>query len=286
MGTTEDLARFIAETQYDDLPAEVVAAAKIGILDGVANLLAGSTQPVAQTRQRLYPGAGRHPCLQRHRPRLQDQPPERRVRQRCLRSLPGLRAARPALLPRHLIHPAGPTGPGRGPRRRQWQGADCGLCPGLGRPAAHRGGQPPRRRQPARLPPAGCLRPPGRHRLCRQDAQAQPGASADGARHRRVSHGRPVRQQRHDGQVHPSRQCRAHVDRGGAAGAPGLPQSRRHLRVAAGLCLSAVRRPLRLGRLPGRRRHGLPLSRSRLQHQALSGADRHAAGDQRHVRPA
>ena len=48
MGTTEDLARFITETQYDDLPAEVVEAAKIGILDGVANLLAGSTQPVAQ----------------------------------------------------------------------------------------------------------------------------------------------------------------------------------------------------------------------------------------------
>src|SRR4029453_5084886 len=47
MGTTEDLARFIAETQYDDLPAAVVAAAKIGIMDGVANLLAGSTQPVA-----------------------------------------------------------------------------------------------------------------------------------------------------------------------------------------------------------------------------------------------
>ena len=48
MGTTEDLARFIAETQYDALPAAVVAAAKIGILDGVANLLAGSAQPVAQ----------------------------------------------------------------------------------------------------------------------------------------------------------------------------------------------------------------------------------------------
>jgi 2-methylcitrate dehydratase PrpD len=46
MGTTADLARFIAETQYDDLPAAVVAAAKIGILDGVSNLLAGSTQPV------------------------------------------------------------------------------------------------------------------------------------------------------------------------------------------------------------------------------------------------
>ena len=26
MGTTEELARFIAETHYDDLPAEVVAA--------------------------------------------------------------------------------------------------------------------------------------------------------------------------------------------------------------------------------------------------------------------
>src|SRR4029450_6390236 len=47
MGTTEDLARFIGEPQDDDLPAAVVAAAKIGILDGVANLLAGSTQPVA-----------------------------------------------------------------------------------------------------------------------------------------------------------------------------------------------------------------------------------------------
>lgn len=48
IGTTEALARFIAETQYDDLPVEVVAAVNIGILDGVANLLAGSTQPVAQ----------------------------------------------------------------------------------------------------------------------------------------------------------------------------------------------------------------------------------------------
>ncbi|HEY7491636.1 MAG TPA: MmgE/PrpD family protein, partial [Candidatus Tectomicrobia bacterium] len=48
MGATEALARFIAETQYDDLPAAVVTAAKVGILDGVANLLAGSTQPVAR----------------------------------------------------------------------------------------------------------------------------------------------------------------------------------------------------------------------------------------------
>ena len=48
MGTTEDLARYIAETNYEDLPAAVVAAAKTGILDGIANLLAGSTQSVAK----------------------------------------------------------------------------------------------------------------------------------------------------------------------------------------------------------------------------------------------
>ncbi len=47
MGATEQLARFIAETRYDTLPREVIEAAKIGILDGVANLLAGSTQPLA-----------------------------------------------------------------------------------------------------------------------------------------------------------------------------------------------------------------------------------------------
>jgi hypothetical protein len=33
MGTTEELARYIAETHYEDLPAEVVAAAQIGILE-------------------------------------------------------------------------------------------------------------------------------------------------------------------------------------------------------------------------------------------------------------
>jgi 2-methylcitrate dehydratase PrpD len=48
MGATETLARFIAETSYDRLPRAVVDAAKIVILDGVANLLAGSTQPLAR----------------------------------------------------------------------------------------------------------------------------------------------------------------------------------------------------------------------------------------------
>ena len=47
MGATESLARFIADLRYDELPAAAVDAAKIAIMDGVANMLAGSTQPLA-----------------------------------------------------------------------------------------------------------------------------------------------------------------------------------------------------------------------------------------------
>ncbi|MEE8443011.1 MAG: MmgE/PrpD family protein [Dehalococcoidia bacterium] len=48
MGATQTLARFIADMRYDDLPAEVAEAAKVGIIDGVANMVAGSTQPAAE----------------------------------------------------------------------------------------------------------------------------------------------------------------------------------------------------------------------------------------------
>jgi 2-methylcitrate dehydratase PrpD len=47
VGATETLARFVTETSYDKLPADVIAAAKIGITDGIANMLAGATQPLA-----------------------------------------------------------------------------------------------------------------------------------------------------------------------------------------------------------------------------------------------
>ena len=43
MGATDRLAQFITDTHYDTLPEEVVAAAKIGIMDGVANMLAGAS---------------------------------------------------------------------------------------------------------------------------------------------------------------------------------------------------------------------------------------------------
>ena len=46
-GVTGTLARFVTETSYRALPAEVVAAAKVAILDGIANMLAGATQPLS-----------------------------------------------------------------------------------------------------------------------------------------------------------------------------------------------------------------------------------------------
>src|SRR5215467_8881423 len=47
MGATDTLVQFITDTHYESLPEAVVSAAKIGILDGVANMLAGATQPLA-----------------------------------------------------------------------------------------------------------------------------------------------------------------------------------------------------------------------------------------------
>ena len=47
MSATQSLARFICDTSLESFPEGVVDAAKIGIMDGVANMLAGSTQPLA-----------------------------------------------------------------------------------------------------------------------------------------------------------------------------------------------------------------------------------------------
>ena len=47
MSATKTLAQFIVDTRYDTLPTAVVDAAKVAILDGVANMLGGSTQDLA-----------------------------------------------------------------------------------------------------------------------------------------------------------------------------------------------------------------------------------------------
>jgi 2-methylcitrate dehydratase PrpD len=44
LNATALLAEFIADTNYKDLPPETVAAAKVAIMDGVANMVAGSAQ--------------------------------------------------------------------------------------------------------------------------------------------------------------------------------------------------------------------------------------------------
>ena len=48
MGATEQLADFIAGLRYEDIPSQAVDAAKAAITDGVAVMVAGSRQPLAE----------------------------------------------------------------------------------------------------------------------------------------------------------------------------------------------------------------------------------------------
>ena len=61
MTTTRILAQFIADTEYASLPPPVVDAAKIAILDGVANMVAGSVQELADIIGRYVRDAGGAP---------------------------------------------------------------------------------------------------------------------------------------------------------------------------------------------------------------------------------
>ena len=61
MTTTRTLAEFIADTEYASLPSPVVEAAKIAILDGVANMVAGSVQELADIIGRYVRDAGGSP---------------------------------------------------------------------------------------------------------------------------------------------------------------------------------------------------------------------------------
>lgn len=55
----ETLAKFVAETRFEDIPASVLKHAKIVLLDTLGVILAGSARPeVAALRERLAPSAG------------------------------------------------------------------------------------------------------------------------------------------------------------------------------------------------------------------------------------
>ena len=58
MSATKTLAQFIAGTEYESLPTPVVEAAKIAILDGVANMVAGSVQELADIIGRYVRDSG------------------------------------------------------------------------------------------------------------------------------------------------------------------------------------------------------------------------------------
>ncbi|GBD11063.1 2-methylcitrate dehydratase [bacterium HR23] len=58
MGVTEALARKIVETTYESLPPEVIQSAREVILDGTANMLAGSQEPLAEVVTRYVRSLG------------------------------------------------------------------------------------------------------------------------------------------------------------------------------------------------------------------------------------
>src|SRR4029450_11599805 len=99
MGATDRLAQFITDTHYNTLPEEVVAAAKIGIMDGVANMLAGATQPLAAIISQYVRQLGGAPqCnVVGH-----DQCPVSGLCQRGLSALPGFRDPGAATDPWHF----------------------------------------------------------------------------------------------------------------------------------------------------------------------------------------
>ena len=187
MSATQTLARFIAGTEYDSLPAPVVDAAKIAILDGVANMAAGSVQELSDIIGRYVRDSGGRP-----KPRWwagATRPiPRRRPSQRGLRPLFGLRDSRVPAHPRHFVLLAGCLGLGEqhqasgkqlSPPTR-WDGKSRGGC-GPHRPP------PPLRRTIPRL--GGSF---GRRGGRGQDPWAGRPTDPDGLGHCRLPHRRAL----------------------------------------------------------------------------------------------
>jgi len=58
---TEQIAAFTAQVHYEDIPEPVIDATRTIVLDGIANLVAGSTQPVLQHVRRYLDRLGGRP---------------------------------------------------------------------------------------------------------------------------------------------------------------------------------------------------------------------------------
>ena len=117
MNETEALAQFIVDTRYERLPGDVVEAAKVAILDGVANVLAGSTQELADIIGEYTRLFGRDAGLQRSGVGIQDQRTGGGVCQWGVRARPGLRDTGIPTHPRDFFLPAFGAGVGRSAAR-------------------------------------------------------------------------------------------------------------------------------------------------------------------------
>ena len=66
MSATEEIARFVVDTGYEDIPGDAVEKAKRTALDCLGAALAGVVEPVSQTitgYERSSAGRLRHPSL-------------------------------------------------------------------------------------------------------------------------------------------------------------------------------------------------------------------------------
>jgi 2-methylcitrate dehydratase PrpD len=57
MGTTEEIAGFLAATCVDDIPAEVLALAKRGVIDTLGVAIGAASHPVADILAKTFPPA-------------------------------------------------------------------------------------------------------------------------------------------------------------------------------------------------------------------------------------
>ena len=100
---TETLVRFISDFRHENLSRQAVEAAKVGIIDGVGVMLAGSTyRPLAALMAGYVREMGGAPRCSVVGWGFQDQCPLRGVCQRRVRPLPGLRNPGLPSYPRHF----------------------------------------------------------------------------------------------------------------------------------------------------------------------------------------